>query len=394
MRLMIGGFTMPGLRQLPTDADIEFMRTLEDDFKAQTGLKYRSQFKIFYGPIWRPPIVVLGINPGGDPAAIAPDGVHYRDGRNSRAASSDGYCENGENDLVDCTWSENTGLLKLLMPILGSPNVIRRNVVKTNLAFVRLKNTKDRRTIDRSKDQSAPFLDRILERVLPELILLTGVKLYDFGNRHCSEVNELSNREKEQSVNQPVICPARVRLRSGHTCIAVEVAHASQFSWIYGKYCVAPKINALLNDRSMSETRTGETSQVMSRSNSMANEEVGPSRDAPIASELSGAASIEGVQVDRVGPEQTKPILEELKRLGLDDKDYKEFLHHKQHSMNRMLKYQAATYTGMENKVLHRKLAWMLRACQAMNIQPGSTDELRKLAIETSKAGWTPDAAG
>ena len=34
MRLMIGGFTMPGLRQLPTDADIEFMRTLEDDFKA------------------------------------------------------------------------------------------------------------------------------------------------------------------------------------------------------------------------------------------------------------------------------------------------------------------------------------------------------------------------
>lgn len=217
---------MPGSQQRPTAADVEFMRALEGDFKAQTGLKDRSQFKIFYCPVWRAPIMLLGINPAGDPGTIAPDGVHYRDRRISRAASSIGYCENGENDLVDCAWPENTGLLKLLIPIVGSSDAIRRSVVKCNLAFVRLKNTKDKRAIDSSKDQSAPFLRRILDRVLPDLILLTGVKLYDFGNRYCGEVVELAERQEERSVSQTVIFPAHVRLLSGHRCIAVEVAHA------------------------------------------------------------------------------------------------------------------------------------------------------------------------
>jgi hypothetical protein len=237
----------PEQRPEPTDADIEFMKSIEADFKTATGLKDRSQFKIFYTPIWPAKIMVLGINPGGDPDTIAPDGVRYLDGSSRQAASSTGYWESGENDVVDCTWPENIGLLKLLVPILGSSASVRRNVVKTNLAFARSKNTKNSRFIEAAKEAATPFLRRLLDWVAPELVLLPGVKLTDFASRHCAEVVLLAERQVEQSVNQTVILPARVRLLGGNTCIAVEVAHASQFSWIYTKHDLASKIKALWN---------------------------------------------------------------------------------------------------------------------------------------------------
>ena len=386
---------MPELRQRPTGADIEFMRALEDDFKAQTGLKDRSQFKIFYCPVWQAPIMLLGINPAGDPGTIAPDGVHYRDGRNSKAASSSGYCENGESDLVDCTWPENTGLLKLLMPILGSTDVIRRSVVKTNLAFVRLQNIKDRRTIDCSKDQSAPFLRRILDRVQPDIILLTGVKLRDFGTRHCAEVLELSERQEDRSVNQTVIFPARVRLLGGHTCIAVEVAHASQFNWVYDKYNVALKIKVLLSEGVMSALAASDSSRLFASTNWQPKQEGRPMRDAPIGSVQVRTEANGGVQMDSITPEETKRILRELCHLGLDDDTYKKHIHHEGHSIDDMLKYSARTYiVGSRNRVLHKKLQWILCMCKKRGLPPGSTAEITKLAKKTAEEGWTSDSVG
>ena len=154
----------PVERQKPSDADIELMRVIEAEFKTATGLKDRSQYKIFYSPVWRAKIMLLGINPGGDPDAIAPDGIRTLGGTVEKAASSSGYYENGENDLIDCVWPENIGLLKLLVPLLGSRNMIRRNVVKTNLAFARSRKANKKRFIEDAKTTSVPFLRRLLNR--------------------------------------------------------------------------------------------------------------------------------------------------------------------------------------------------------------------------------------
>ena len=78
-------------RRKPTAADIQFMRHLETEFRSATNFVNRSQYKIFYSPIWRAKILLLGINPGGDPDAIAADGANYRDGSGRRAASSTTY---------------------------------------------------------------------------------------------------------------------------------------------------------------------------------------------------------------------------------------------------------------------------------------------------------------
>src|SRR5690349_9484545 len=132
----------------PSAVDVEFMQCIEHEFKAATGLRDRSQFKIFYSPLWQAKIVVLGINPVGDPSGIAPDGSRYLDSSGRKASSSSGYWENGEHDLLDCAWPENAGLLMLLIPLLGSRDSIRRNVVKSNLAFARSKNAKNKRFIE------------------------------------------------------------------------------------------------------------------------------------------------------------------------------------------------------------------------------------------------------
>jgi hypothetical protein len=235
-------------RPKPTEADIDFMRSIEAEFKATSGLTDRSQFKIFYSPVWRAKIMVLGINPAGTPSTITPDGVRYLNGSRNKASSSANYYDGGENDLVDCVWRENTGLLKLLMPILQSHDCIRRNVVKTNLGFSRSENTNNKAFIKTAKKEATPFLRRILDRVAPELILLAGVRLPDFTERHCAKVVEIEERIEEQSVHQTVIWPACVRLLGGHSCIAVEVAHASQFSWIYETHDVASQIIGLMNN--------------------------------------------------------------------------------------------------------------------------------------------------
>ena len=54
---------------------VEFMRDLELRYKKISGLTDRSQYKIFYGPVRQAQILVLGINPGGDPANTEPDGL-------------------------------------------------------------------------------------------------------------------------------------------------------------------------------------------------------------------------------------------------------------------------------------------------------------------------------
>ena len=44
---------------------IQFMRDLEERYKRASGLRDRSQYKIFYSPVRPADILVLGINPGG-----------------------------------------------------------------------------------------------------------------------------------------------------------------------------------------------------------------------------------------------------------------------------------------------------------------------------------------
>jgi len=224
---------------------VPFMQDLEARYRAASGLTDRSQYKIFYGPVRPAEILALGINPGGEPAEMMPDGVRHRVGPKIGAASA-GYYENNESDLLDCTWPENN-VLKLLIPLVGGEREsVRARVVKTNVAFRRSAKA-HKIDIDRAKAEAAPFLAEIIGVVQPRLVLLTGVKLDEFARRYCRDSAPAGETVRDDGVKQTVFRAARVTLRAtAAPALAVQVAHASQFSWTYERYQVAERVQALL----------------------------------------------------------------------------------------------------------------------------------------------------
>lgn len=221
-----------------------FMRDLEERFVRATGLPDRSRYKIFYGPVHEAPVLVLGINPAGDPARTSPDGRTHHDGRIASASAS--FHENGEHDVLDCDWQENRGLRALLGPLVGGdPEAIRSRVVKTNMAFHRAARKSQIDAVS-AMDACAPFLREILDVVRPSLVVLIGVALHDFTSRFCLRSDVVAPPERDPGVKQVVFAAARADLRSCHApALIVQVAHASRFAWTYERYGVAERIAAL-----------------------------------------------------------------------------------------------------------------------------------------------------
>ena len=231
---------------------IEWMRDLEERYKFSSRLSDRSQYKIFYSPIRPASFLVLGNNPGGKPEKHTPDGMwNFASGKIVKAAASAGYCENNEHDLLDCDWPENK-IKKLLVPLLdGNEDAIRSQVVKTNIAFLRTPKAKDIGAAE--KNEAAPFLKEIIAYVRPKLILLGGVKLDEFATRLSYQYAPISELERDPGVRQIVFWPAKITVdaEGSRKILAVQVAHASQFSWTYEKYDVASRIQKLLMDYSI-----------------------------------------------------------------------------------------------------------------------------------------------
>ena len=231
---------------------LSFMKDLEQRYKITSGLGDRSWYKIWYCKIKPTPIFVLGKNPGGNPTLIAPDGQRMLNGSSHMNAASATYYENDEHDLIDCDWPENR-IVGLLVDILqGAPADIRHAVVKTNVTFRRSPSQNalakyHRLNFGEAIHESDPFLREIIEKVSPRLIILAGVKLEEFIDHHCQHSKRLVQRaERDTRVRKTVFDAAEVSIQGLAPTTAVEVAHASQFSWTCEKYDVASKIRSLL----------------------------------------------------------------------------------------------------------------------------------------------------
>lgn len=194
-----------------------FMRDMEERFQRATGLKGRSEYQIYYCRV--------------------PQDISIGD-----------LFENDEHDVLDCSWKENTGLMKLLLPLFSNDaGCIRREVVKTNLAFQRTEHlTREQPSFEAI---CAPYLEELLAIVRPKLVLLTGADLSGFASRFGTDRTMIGEPVRNSAIGHTVFASARVRLRAlGQDSIAVQLAHASQFSWTYKRYGVIDKIRDLLRD--------------------------------------------------------------------------------------------------------------------------------------------------
>jgi hypothetical protein len=227
------------------DSNIGFMRQLEDGYRKAAGLQTRRHYKIFYGQVFSAPILTLGINPGGDPEGTSEDGMRQKDG--SPASASASFFEGLENDVLDCEWRENIGLRKLLLPLVGRDyDRFRREIVKTNMAFRRSMSSSDI-NMAAAAAEAAPFLDRIIARVRPQVIILTGGIKDLFLRLHAAESVSIARSDCLANAPTFVFSAERARLKAANLeTIVVQVAHASRFAWTYDRHHVPNEIAHLM----------------------------------------------------------------------------------------------------------------------------------------------------
>ena len=73
------------------DETTRFMRRLDQQYRKASGLTHRRDYSIFYSRVVPCRTLVLGFNPGGDPATW-----------DESALASTGFYENWEHEYVDC----------------------------------------------------------------------------------------------------------------------------------------------------------------------------------------------------------------------------------------------------------------------------------------------------
>jgi hypothetical protein len=166
----------------PTDARkaLVDMPALDAEFRAGSGISERRFYKIFYSHIHRFPLLVLGLNPGGE--TDGPD-----------LSASDSFFENWEHDYVmfrhhGRQYSLAGPMYDLLSTTLGtSSDDDVRQVPATNVIFRRSRSSSALSVSPRvAAHESAPVLRKILLAVSPRAILLLGSSAYElFVAEHC-----------------------------------------------------------------------------------------------------------------------------------------------------------------------------------------------------------------
>jgi uracil-DNA glycosylase len=156
---------------------MDFMATLDRDFRDATGIRERRHYKIFYSHVHPFPLLVLGQNPGG-----ASDGTDL--------CASDGFYENWEHDYVhfraDARYRLAGPACDLLASALGasSPEELRR-IPASNVIFRRSRNTAGLRLSPaRAAEESKPFVERLLQAVDPKAILFFSGGAFDLFMKH------------------------------------------------------------------------------------------------------------------------------------------------------------------------------------------------------------------
>ncbi len=158
-----------------------FMKDLDERYRNASGLRERRFYSIFYSQIVASKLLVLGYNPGGDPESWD----------ESQLASTTFY-EGGEHEYVDCHYKIANAMREFLQTVLGlSSYDAIRSIPKTNLIFRRSVGqnslTSDQ---DEAIRESLPFLEEIISRVNPKVILLEGTTTLDkFEEYYCTDVS-------------------------------------------------------------------------------------------------------------------------------------------------------------------------------------------------------------
>lgn len=198
----------------------EFWKDLENEYPG-----WEDGFQVFFGPVNETaPILILGINPGGDADAFENNRENFEAGD---------FCLDSDHHYLR-KGDESPALGDEMLDLIGE--TIIRNSVKSNVNFFRSANTDllDERLEGVSSPQEKCFewVDEIIERVNPEIILCEGLRAYNDVRGHIinSNTQECTRREIAGK-NCKIVCVAETE-----TCPVIGIPHLSGQAGQYYNY--------------------------------------------------------------------------------------------------------------------------------------------------------------
>lgn len=165
------------LPDLTTDSETKFMKELDRQYRERSGLTERRYYSIFYSRIPSSPLMILGINPGGNPTTW------------TMPMGADEFCSAWQHDYVDERYEIQAVMQPLLRKVLGVNDGILRRIPKTNMVFRRsqgvskFKEQQSGMTMDAALQEAAPTLEKIVRRVSPKAIIFEGLEALSMFNR-------------------------------------------------------------------------------------------------------------------------------------------------------------------------------------------------------------------
>ena len=208
---------------------IERMKDIDERYRAASGLTDRRFYSIFYSRIDPAEVLLLGINPGGDPDIWSKDEL-----------ASKSFYENWEHEYVDCSYAIQQPMLPFLMTVCQVERAGVRRIPKTNMAFRRSNGVDALKashgiSMRAAQREALPFVEEILSHVAPRIIILEGVTLLDdFALLYCQlpAIEELCEpiRAKHRGSPVRILCGQSLRVRCLDRVVPViAIGHPSHF---------------------------------------------------------------------------------------------------------------------------------------------------------------------
>jgi hypothetical protein len=144
-----------------------WMADLDARYRTASGLDDRRFYSIFYSQIRPSDLLLLGLNPGGNPETWTTSDI-----------ADTGWYENGEHEYVDMDYPIAAAMRKYLVATLGLTSADEiRSIPKSNIAFRRSTSSDTMHLpIRAAVSEAAPFVEEIVGVTNPKLIVLEGTQ--------------------------------------------------------------------------------------------------------------------------------------------------------------------------------------------------------------------------
>jgi hypothetical protein len=203
-----------------------WMADLDARYQTASGLKERRFYSIFYSQVRQSDVLVLGLNPGGDPVTWRPSDI-----------ADTGWYEDGAHEYVDMDYPIAVAMRRFLVESLGLASVEEiRSIPKSNIGFRRSSSSHTMQiSMGTAVREAAPFVQEIIAAADPKLLILEGTQTGKlFADEHARTWNPRPDTPVITTPNgrheATIFSAVEATLWNETHVVAVVIGHPSRYA--------------------------------------------------------------------------------------------------------------------------------------------------------------------